>query len=453
MAPLGQVLGNCPAILALREEVDRLLRQVGARRPPAVLILGETGSGKGLLARELHRAGPRREGPFVALNCAAVPESLLEAELFGFERGAFTDARHAKPGLLQAAHRGTLLLDEIALLPPAVQPKLLTAIEERTVRRLGSVTPESVDVWIIAATNADLATATRRGTFREDLYHRLAVLTLTVPPLRERGDDIVLLAERFLAKACADYGLPAKTLGRDTRAVLLAYPWPGNIRELGNVIERVALVEESSHLTAEMLRLPSGRAPDPAAGEPASAALPSLKDSVSDLERSRLLQALDETGWRRVADGRATRGLAEPGPLSDRGVPGWGPDSQGGRWRSVRSHWPGHDSDHLNSTPTTTLNPRKHRHLAFVGVSLIAAGSGEESFDTSGALADHVEKLQAFGGVVAEVGPTRVVVASASSRSRTPGFEPRSPPWRSGRRPNTGRLWSPVPPGSPSPSM
>ena len=408
MAPLGQVLGNCPAILALREEVDRLLRQVGARRPPAVLILGETGSGKGLLARELHRAGPRREGPFVALNCAAVPESLLEAELFGFERGAFTDARHAKPGLLQAAHRGTLLLDEIALLPPAVQPKLLTAIEERTVRRLGSVTPESVDVWIIAATNADLVTATRRGTFREDLYHRLAVLTLTVPPLRERGDDIVLLAERFLAKACADYGLPAKTLGRDTRAVLLAYPWPGNIRELGNVIERVALVEESSHLTAEMLRLPSGRAPDPAAGEPASAALPSLKDSVSDLERSRLLQALDETGWNvsRTAERlgvsrNQVRYRIEKYQLR--------PETRGRR----RSQSVPAAPDTAAATPAAapaTWFPWERRHLAFVGVSLIAAGSGEDSFDTSGALANHVEKLQAFGGVVAEVGPTRVVV-------------------------------------------
>ena len=409
MAPLGQVLGNCPAILALREEVDRLLRQVGARRPPAVLILGETGSGKGLLARELHRAGPRREGPFVALNCAAVPESLLEAELFGFERGAFTDARHAKPGLLQAAHRGTLLLDEIALLPPAVQPKLLTAIEERTVRRLGSVHSEPVDVWIIAATNADLATATRRGTFREDLYHRLAVLTLTVPPLRERGDDIVLLAERFLAKACADYGLPAKTLGRDARAVLLAYPWPGNIRELGNVIERVALVEESSHLTAEMLRLPSGRAPDPAAGEPASAALPSLKDSVSDLERSRLLQALDETGWNvsRTAERlgvsrNQVRYRIEKYQLR--------PETRGRRRSQSVPAAPDTAAATSAAAPATWF-PWERRHLAFVGVSLIAAGSGEDSFDTSGALADHVEKLQAFGGVVAEVGPTRVVVA------------------------------------------
>jgi DNA-binding NtrC family response regulator/tetratricopeptide (TPR) repeat protein len=409
VAPLGQVLGNCPAILALREEVDRLLRQVGARRPPAVLILGETGSGKGLLARELHRAGPRCEGPFVALNCAAVPESLLEAELFGFERGAFTDARHAKPGLLQAAHRGTLLLDEIALLPPAVQPKLLTAIEERTVRRLGSVHSEPVDVWIIAATNADLATATRRGTFREDLYHRLAVLTLTVPPLRERGDDIVLLAERFLAKACADYGLPAKTLGRDARAVLLAYPWPGNIRELGNVIERVALVEESSHLTAEMLRLPSGRAPDPAAGEPAAAALPSLKDSVSDLERSRLLQALDETGWNvsRTAERlgvsrNQVRYRIEKYQLR--------PETRSRRRSQSVPAAPDTAAATSAAAPATWF-PWERRHLAFVGVSLIAAGSGEDSFDTSGALADHVEKLQAFGGVVAEVGPTRVVVA------------------------------------------
>jgi DNA-binding NtrC family response regulator/tetratricopeptide (TPR) repeat protein len=406
VAPLGQVLGNCPAILALREEVDRLLRQVGARRPPAVLILGETGSGKGLLARELHRAGPRREGPFVALNCAAVPESLLEAELFGFERGAFTDARHAKPGLLQTAHHGTLLLDEIALLPPAIQPKLLTAIEERTVRRLGSVTPESVDVWIIAATNADLVTATRRGTFREDLYHRLAVLTLTVPPLRERGDDIVLLAERFLAKACADYGLPAKTLGREARAALLAYPWPGNIRELGNVIERVALVEESSHLTAEMLRLPSTRAPDVTAAGPAPAAPPSLKDSVSDLERARLLQAFDETGWNvsRTAERlgisrNQVRYRIEKYQLRPEVRP-----------RRRSQSVPAAPDRDITPPPTATWSPWERRHLAFVGVSLVATAGGEDSFDTSGALASHVEKLQGFGGVVEEVGPTRVIV-------------------------------------------
>ena len=190
-------------------------------------ILGETGTGKGLLAGILHRAGPRAAGPFVDVNCAAIPETLLEAELFGFERGAFTDARHAKPGLLQTAHRGMLFLDEVGLLPEGLQAKLLKVLEERSVRRLGSTRSEPVDVWIVAATSEDLQAAMRARRFREDLYHRLAVLTLRLPPLRERGEDIVRLAEHFLGQACADYGLAPRTLAPDARAALLGLPVAG----------------------------------------------------------------------------------------------------------------------------------------------------------------------------------------------------------------------------------
>src|ERR687885_803999 len=179
MNPLRELLGDSAAITALRDKVERLLqRQRDARRLPPVLIQGETGSGKGLLARILHRSGPRADGPFVDVNCAAIPETLLEAEMFGFERGAFTDARRSKPGLLQSAHRGTMFLDEIGLLPEALQAKLLKVIEERNVRRLGSTRDEPVDVWIVAATNEDLASAVAARRFRADLYHRLAVLTL-----------------------------------------------------------------------------------------------------------------------------------------------------------------------------------------------------------------------------------------------------------------------------------
>src|SRR2546425_8986657 len=194
MASLDELIGDSAGLVAVRAQVEQLLRRHSeTRRLPPVLILGETGTGKGLLARAIHDAGPRAAGPFVAINCAAIPETLLEAELFGFDRGAFTDARQAKAGLFQTAHRGTLFLDEIGLLPENLQAKLLTALEDRAVRRLGSIRAEPVDVWIISATSEDLRAGARRRAFREELYHRLAVVTLRLPPLRERGQDILTL--------------------------------------------------------------------------------------------------------------------------------------------------------------------------------------------------------------------------------------------------------------------
>src|SRR5499425_3069072 len=254
---------------AVRERIARLLdRRQDARRLPPILIQGETGTGKGLLARIIHRAGPRPAGAFVDVNCAAIPEALLEAEMFGFERGAFTDARRSKPGLLQTAHRGTIFLDEVGLLSEGLQAKLLKVLEERTVRRLGSTRAEAIDVWILTATNEDLKSAIQGRRFREDLYHRLAVLTLSLPPLRERGADIVTLAEHYLTRACTDYGVSGKTLGADARAALAAYPWPGNVRELANLMERVALLSSDPVVTAEALELTV------AASKPASASAP-----------------------------------------------------------------------------------------------------------------------------------------------------------------------------------
>jgi DNA-binding NtrC family response regulator/tetratricopeptide (TPR) repeat protein len=296
MKVLTELLGGSREIAAIREQAERLLRRQGASRHlPPLLIEGETGTGKGLLARLIHQASPRSSGPFVEVNCAAIPETLLEAELFGYERGAFTDARQAKPGLFQVAHRGTIFLDEIGLLPEGLQAKLLKVVEERTVRRLGSTRTEAVDVWIITATNEDLAAAARARRYREDLYHRLAVLTLRLPPLRERGDDVLLLARRFLARACADYQLAEKRFDPDAERALLAQPWPGNVRELSNVIERVALLSEGVVITADMLDLPAATPSEPvlaAAAEP-----PAARPTSISAERAQILEVLRETGW------------------------------------------------------------------------------------------------------------------------------------------------------------
>jgi len=267
------------------------------------LIVGETGTGKGLLARTIHDAGPRAAGAFVAINCAAIPETLLEAELFGFEQGAFTDARHAKAGLFQTAHRGTLFLDEIGLLPESLQAKLLTVLEDRAVRRLGSTRTEPVDVWIITASSEDLRAGARRRGFREELYHRLAVVTLRLPPLRERGQDILTLAEHFLARTCTEYGLAPKTLAEDARAALVAYRWPGNVREVANVMERVALLVDRPLVTADKLELAiprNQRASRPADHETTLCDAPigtSLGQTVEEVERRHILEALRETRW------------------------------------------------------------------------------------------------------------------------------------------------------------
>ena len=226
-----ELIGESRNIEALRSSIKRLVQRAGgARRRPPVLIQGETGTGKGLVARLLHLSSARSAGPFVDINCAAIPDTLLEAELFGYERGAFTEARRSKLGLFHAAHRGTIFLDEITLLPIGLQAKLLKVVEERTLRRLGATAGEPVDVWMLSATNEHVALLVQERRFREDLYHRLTVMTLNVPPLREREGDVVRLAEHFLNRACADYGLAPRRLSVDARERILAYSWPGNVR-------------------------------------------------------------------------------------------------------------------------------------------------------------------------------------------------------------------------------
>jgi transcriptional regulator with AAA-type ATPase domain/tetratricopeptide (TPR) repeat protein len=287
-----ELMGQSPAIQAVRADIRKLVGSGSGHRPPAILIQGETGTGKGLIAKLLHSLGSRRDAVFVEVNCAAIPDTLLEAEFFGYERGAFTDARRSKPGLFQTAHGGTIFLDEIGLLPAILQAKLLKVVEERSVRRLGATQSEKVDVWIISATNTDVGKAIRTGTFRADLYHRLAVLTLALPPLRERGDDALLLAEHFLARASSDYGLPMRTLTADARSQVLTYSWPGNVRELANAMERAALLAQTSEVTAAALELTEGPATTTAHVGRSARALP-LDTAV----QQHVEAALDQTSW------------------------------------------------------------------------------------------------------------------------------------------------------------
>jgi DNA-binding NtrC family response regulator/class 3 adenylate cyclase len=296
---LGELLGTSPVIGAVRDQILRLAgRHQGRGHLPAVLIQGETGTGKGLVARLLHRTRPAPSGSFVEVNCAAIPEALLEAELFGYERGAFTDAHRAKVGLFQSAHQGTIFLDEVALLPEALQAKLLRVIEDRAVRRLGGTQPEPADAWVIAATNTDLPAAVRERRFREDLYHRLAVLTIRLPPLRERPGDVLVLAEALLDRACTEHGLGKKRLAEDARQRLVAHRWPGNVRELANVMERATLLVDGPTVTAAALDLESGDTVSPAASR--SAAGPPVAEPATSLDEAmaeHLRATLERSGW------------------------------------------------------------------------------------------------------------------------------------------------------------
>jgi two-component system response regulator AtoC len=231
-------------------------RQIAALEDtPPVLITGETGTGKGLIAHTIHASGPRSSKPFIEVNCTALPASLMEAELFGHERGAFTDAKQSKLGLFEAAERGFIFLDEIGDTELPLQGKLLRAIEERMVRRVGGIRDRKIDVRILAATNRDLEREAQAGTFRRDLYFRLAVILLRLPPLRDRGDDVLLLADDFMRRYSAKYGKDVKRMSTAARDAMLAYSWPGNVRELSHVIERAVLWSQSGVLEVEQLSL------------------------------------------------------------------------------------------------------------------------------------------------------------------------------------------------------
>lgn len=242
------IIGESVEIKLLLEKIKKI-----ANTPTNVLLLGETGTGKELFARAIHEASYRKKKPFVAINCASLPENLLESELFGFVKGAFTGATFDKKGLLEIADGGTVFLDEIGDMPIGLQAKLLRVIEDKEIRPLGSVTTKKVDLRFISATNKDLLEEVREGKFREDLFFRLNVITLHIPPLRERGKDIEILAYHFMRKFAIKMGKNIKKIDPQTIKILLKYPWPGNIRELQNVIEQAVVFAETDTIKPEDL--------------------------------------------------------------------------------------------------------------------------------------------------------------------------------------------------------
>jgi DNA-binding NtrC family response regulator len=284
-------LGESPAMVRLARQAARV-----AMAPTPVLIQGETGSGKGVLARWLHDHGPRAGQAFVDLNCAGLSRELLETELFGHQKGAFTGAVAAKPGLMEMAHRGTLFLDEMGDVDLQVQAKLLKALEEMRFRRLGDVQDRRVDVRLVVATHRDLASLVQQEKFREDLYYRIRGVELRVPPLRERGPDVVLLARQMLGAVAADLGRPGLRLSEAAEVVLAAHRWPGNVRELRNVLEHAALLGAGPVLEpddfAELLHEPRG----------GGAAGPAL--TLDAAERRHVEKVLQQEGWavQRAAD-------------------------------------------------------------------------------------------------------------------------------------------------------
>ena len=285
------LIGSSPKFRALLAEVERV-----APVDSAVLIQGETGTGKEVIARAIHEASPRRNHRFVALNCAAIPSALLESELFGHERGAFTGACTQTKGRFQMADGGTLFLDEIGDMPLELQPKLLRALQEREFERLGSTQTVRVNVRVIAATNQDLGQMVRERRFRADLYYRLNVFPMTLPPLRERRDDIALLTEYFVRKFAGQQGKVVATIPRDVMAALEHYDWPGNIRELQNVIERGVIMTTGSVLSRQTTELltPGEAAP---ARFPAPAEATSIRRTMADAERAHITAVLRATNW------------------------------------------------------------------------------------------------------------------------------------------------------------
>ena len=282
------LIGESPAIESLRIQVARIASLTGDAAPPSVLIIGETGTGKDVVARMLHASSANNDKPFVHVDCASLPVDLIEAELFGHEKGAFTGAVGARAGLIETAEDGTLFLDEIGELPLTLQAKLLNVLERRMVRRLGSTKERNVPARIVAATNRDLHEMTQTGKFRSDLYYRLNVMMIALAPLRERGDDVILLAKHFMQLTEKRYSLAKHTLSASALDALLQYSWLGNVRELRHQISRAVLLSTSAQITATDLALRESKSEQPTNGNQVQLTL-----DVS--EKNMLLSALEAT--------------------------------------------------------------------------------------------------------------------------------------------------------------
>lgn len=291
----SRLLGASPPMNVLRKQIGKL-----ARSQAPVYISGESGSGKELVARLIHEQGPRHEQPFVPVNCGAIPSELMESEFFGHKKGSFTGATEDKPGLFQAANGGTLFLDEVADLPLPMQVKLLRAIQEKAIRSVGGSKEVVVDVRILCATHKDLASEVAAGRFRQDLYYRLNVIELRVPPLRERREDIGKLAEAMLRRLAQDSGDTPALLHPEALAKLQSYRFPGNVRELENMLERAYTLCEGEEIKPGDLRLSD--APGISEnGEASLAQIDNLEDHLEEVERKLIMQALEETRWNRTA--------------------------------------------------------------------------------------------------------------------------------------------------------
>jgi len=286
---LSAVVGRSPAMRAILD----LMEKIASSRANTVLLLGESGTGKGLLARALHEASDRRDKPFLTVTCTAIPETLLESELFGHERGAFTDAKSAKPGLFEVADGGTLFLDEIGDMPHGLQSKLLAALEDKTFKRLGGVTDVHVDLRVVAATNADLDAAVREGRFRTDLFYRLNTFPIVIPPLRERLEDISILAKHFVDRFNREFNKKVERIDEEALASLVRHPWPGNVRELRNAIERAMILGQPPVLRLSDFAFSLGEA----SGRKGERLLHLPPDGldVEELERDLVRQALERS--------------------------------------------------------------------------------------------------------------------------------------------------------------
>jgi DNA-binding NtrC family response regulator len=294
----GEILGNSPAMQAVREIIARV-----AKTNSTVLITGETGTGKELVARAIHRNSSRSRNPFIAINCAAVTETLLESELFGHEKGAFTGAEKPRAGLFEAAHEGTLFLDEIGEMSPAAQAKLLRVLADGEIQRVGSTLTRHVDVRVLAATHRDLHDNVSKGVFREDLFYRLAVLPVHLPPLREHREDLAELCQTLTGRIAAEVKVPARPLSAAAAVRLMEYPFPGNVRELKNLLERALILGQHTELQPDDFPLQASAGPAPKLNgeltiEQVASHLPAqldLRETLMRLERTLILLALDRS--------------------------------------------------------------------------------------------------------------------------------------------------------------